>query len=84
MSNTQSNINYSVERYPAEMKGLPEEVRRKAIKITNDMLMDGNIRYHRDFIILVAIQEAKRRARAKLRESDTLVPFTSLRSLRIE
>ena len=68
MSNTKSNINYSEERYPAEMKGLPEEVRQKAIKITNDMLMDGNIRYHRDFIILVAIQEAKRRARAKLRE----------------
>jgi uncharacterized protein YdaT len=51
---------YSETKYPDTMKQLPEEVRRKAIKITNDMLLDGDVRHHEDLIILIAIQEAKK------------------------
>lgn len=51
---------YTLERYPVEMNQLPEEVKRKAIKITNDMMNDGDVRYHKDFIIILAIEEAKR------------------------
>ena len=50
---------YTLERYPTEMNQLPEKVRRKAIKITNDMMNDGDVRYHKDFIIVVAIEKAK-------------------------
>jgi hypothetical protein len=56
---------YSETRYPEKMKNLPEDVRRKAIKITNDMLVDGDVRYHKDFIILKAILEAKQWAKQK-------------------
>jgi uncharacterized protein YdaT len=50
---------YSNEKYPAQMEHLPEDVRHKAIQITNEMLVDGDIRYHKDFIILKAIQKAR-------------------------
>ena len=50
---------YSETSYPDVMKNLPEEVRRKAIEITNDMLLDGDIRHNKDLIILIAIQEAQ-------------------------
>jgi len=50
---------YTEKKYPDAMKQLPEEVRRKAIKITNDMLSDGDVRYHEDFVIMMAIQKAK-------------------------
>ena len=50
---------YSETRYPDVMKQLPEDVRRTAIKITNDMLLDGDVRHHKDLIILIAIQKAK-------------------------
>jgi uncharacterized protein YdaT len=40
------------------MKQLPENVRRTAIEITNDMLLDGDVRHHKDLIILIAIQKA--------------------------
>ena len=56
---------YSETRYPERMKNLPEDVRRKAIKITNDMLVDGDIRHHKDLIILKAILEAKQWAKEK-------------------
>lgn len=50
---------YSETSYPDVMKKLPEDVRRAAIEITNDMLLDGDVRHHRDFIVLIAIQEAQ-------------------------
>jgi uncharacterized protein YdaT len=50
---------YSETSYPDVMKKLPEDVRRTAIEITNDMLLDGDIRHHKDFIVLIAIQEAQ-------------------------
>jgi len=50
---------YSETEYPDEMKKLPEEVRRTAIEITNDMLLDGDVRHHKDLIILIAIQKAQ-------------------------
>ena len=50
---------YSETRYPDVMKQLPEDVRRTAIEITNDMLLDGDVRHHEDLIILIAIQKAK-------------------------
>jgi len=50
---------YSETKYPDVMKQLPEDVRRTAIEITNDMLLDGNVRHHKDFIILIAIEKAK-------------------------
>ena len=50
---------YSETDYPDVMKQLPVDVRRKAIEITNDMLMDGDVRHHEDYIILIAIQRAK-------------------------
>jgi len=40
-------------------------VRRTAIEITNDMLLDGDIRHHKDFIILIAIQKAKQQVLEK-------------------
>jgi uncharacterized protein YdaT len=49
---------YSETKYPDVMKQLPEDVRRTAIKITNDMLLDGDVRHHKDLIILIAIQKA--------------------------
>jgi len=56
---------YSETSYPDAMKQLPEEVRRTAIEITNDMLLDGDIRHHKDFIILIAIQKAKQQVLEK-------------------
>ena len=50
---------YSETRYPDVMKQLPEDVRRTAIEITNDMLLDGDVRQHKDLIVLIAIQKAK-------------------------
>jgi uncharacterized protein YdaT len=50
---------YSETRYPDAMKKLPEDVRRTAIEITNDMLLDGDVRHNKDLIILIAIQKAK-------------------------
>ena len=50
---------YSETKYPDLMKQLPEDVRRTAIEITNDMLLDGDVRHHEDLIILMAIQKAK-------------------------
>jgi uncharacterized protein YdaT len=49
---------YSKDSYPSVMEPLPEEVRQKAIQFTNEMLIDGDVRYHKDFIILKAIQKA--------------------------
>ena len=50
---------YTETKYPDAMKKLPEEVRRTAIKLTNEMLLDGDVRYHEDLIVLMAIAEAK-------------------------
>lgn len=41
------------------MKELPEDVRHTAIKITNEMLLDGDVRHHKDLIVLIAIEKAK-------------------------
>lgn len=56
---------YSETSYPDAMKQLPEDLRRAAIEITNDMLLDGDIRYHKDFIVLIAIQKAKQQVKVK-------------------
>jgi uncharacterized protein YdaT len=56
---------YSEKRYPDVMEHLPEDVRRKAIKKANDMMVDGNVRHHKDLIIMIAIEEAKRWAKRK-------------------
>ena len=56
---------YSETKYPEVMKQLPEDVRRTAIEITNDMLLDGDVRHHKDLIILIAIQKAKQRIDAE-------------------
>ena len=50
---------YSETSYPDVMKQLPEDVRRTAIEITNDMLLDGDVRHNKDLIVLIAIQKAK-------------------------
>lgn len=52
-------------RYPDKMEHLPEEVRRKAIKISNDMMVDGDVRFHKDLIVAIAIEEAKKWADRK-------------------
>ena len=56
---------YSETSYPDAMKQLPEDLRRAAIEITNDMLLDGDVRHHKDLIILIAIQKAKQRIDAE-------------------
>lgn len=56
---------YSESKYPDAMIQLPEEVRRTAIKLTNDMLLDGDVRLHKDIIIQIAIQQAKLEVREK-------------------
>ena len=56
---------YSDTWYPDKMKQLPEDVRHTAIEITNDMLLDGNVRHHKDLIILIAIQKAKQQVKEK-------------------
>jgi uncharacterized protein YdaT len=50
---------YSEDNYPSEMKQLKKDVRKKAIKFTNEMLIDNDVRYHEDFIIKMAIEKAK-------------------------
>jgi uncharacterized protein YdaT len=54
---------YSNERYPEEMASLSYEVRQRAIRYTNEMIVDGNVRHHKDLIIVIAIQKAKQWAR---------------------
>ena len=56
---------YSETRYPDKMKQLPENVRRTAIEIANNMLLDGDVRHHIDLIILIAIQKAKQEVKEK-------------------
>jgi|GEM_PF-1427626 len=56
---------YTETSYPDAMKQLPEDLRRTAIKITNDMLLDGDVRHHKDFIVLIAIQKAKQQVYEK-------------------
>ena len=51
--------------YPDKMEHLSEEVRRKAIKISNDMMVDGDVRFHKDLIVAIAIEEAKKWADSK-------------------
>ena len=50
---------YSETRYPDVMKRLPEDVRRTAIEIANDMMLDGDVRHHKDLIVILAIQKAE-------------------------
>lgn len=54
---------YSRDRYPEEMKKLPEEIRHQAIRFTNEMMVDGDVRHHEDLIIAIAIQKARKWAR---------------------
>ena len=63
MNNPQSHLLYSEERFPQEMNHLPEEVRHKAIQISNRMMVDGDVRFHKDLITAIAISEAKKWAR---------------------
>ena len=72
---------YSETSYPDVMKQLPEDVRRTAIKITNDMLLDGDVRHHKDLIILIAIQKAQQRIQEK---SDPNLNWIIRRSLRFK
>jgi len=50
---------YTKENYPSIMEDLPEKVRKKAISLTNEMIHDNNVRYHEDFIIIMAMERAK-------------------------
>ena len=50
------------------MEPLSEEVRRKAIQFSNEMLLDGNVRYHKDFVILQAIEKARLSVTQKQKE----------------
>lgn len=50
---------YSKDNYPEKMKDLPEEVRKRAISNANKMLVDGDIRLHREIITALAIHQAK-------------------------
>ena len=59
---------YSIDSYPSVMEPLSEEVRRKAIKFSNEMLLDGNVRYHKDFVILQAIEKARLSVTQKQKE----------------
>jgi uncharacterized protein YdaT len=56
---------YSETSYPDAMKQLPEDVRYTAIEITNEMLLDGDVRYHEDLIIQIAIQKAMQQLKEK-------------------
>jgi uncharacterized protein YdaT len=51
-------IPYTREKFPEKMKGLPEEIRHQAIRFTNEMMVDGDVRHHEDLIIAIAIQKA--------------------------
>jgi uncharacterized protein YdaT len=55
--------------YPDKMEHLSDEVRRKAIKISNDMMVDGDVRFHKDLIIAIAIAEAEKWAEQKGRQN---------------
>ena len=63
MNNLQSHLLYSDKRFPKEMNHLPTEVRNKAIQISNRMMVDGDVRCHKDLITAIAISEAKKWAR---------------------
>ena len=70
---TESNQNltamlYTKDKYPPEMEHLSEEVRRMAIKLSNEMIADNDVRYHKDFIILMAIEKAMLWARNRKKE----------------
>ena len=56
---------YSETMYPDAMIELPEDLRRIAIETANDMLLDGDVRYHEDLIVLIAIQKAKEQLKKK-------------------
>ncbi|MFN2127676.1 MAG: hypothetical protein ACK2TU_07425 [Anaerolineales bacterium] len=56
---------YSETSYPETMRQLPENVRRTAIEILNDMMLDGDVRHHQDLMILIAIQKAKQQVKEK-------------------
>jgi uncharacterized protein YdaT len=58
---------YSRDRYPEEMEKLPKEIRHQAIKFTNEMIIDGDIRHHEDLIIAIAIQKARKWASERKR-----------------
>ena len=51
------------------MEQLPEEVRRMAIKLNNEMMADNDVRYHKDFIIVIAIEKARQWARNSSKEA---------------
>ena len=59
---------YTNDRYPEEMRGLTPEVRKEAIRITNSMIVDGDIRVHEDIIIAYAIHRAQLYVRGKATE----------------
>jgi len=50
---------YTSERFPEEMNDLPADVRKEAIRITNSMMVDGDIRVHEDIIVAYAIHRAQ-------------------------
>lgn len=54
---------YTETRYPDKMKHLSDDVRKKAIKITNELIVDGDVRVHKDLIIAIAIVEAEKWAK---------------------
>ena len=54
--------------YPDKMEHLSDEVRRKAINIYNEMMVDGDVRFHKDLIIALAIAEAEKWAAKKGRQ----------------
>ena len=51
---------YTKENYPGVMSKMPEEKRKKAIRIANSMIIDGDIRVHEEIIIAYAMLEAER------------------------
>jgi uncharacterized protein YdaT len=57
--NQKPEMVYTSESYPAAMRDLSEDVRDRAIRITNSLIIDGDVRVHEDIIIAYAIHEAK-------------------------
>jgi len=72
---------YSETKYPDTMKQLPEDLRRTAIEITNQMLLDGDVRHHKDLIILIAIQKAEQLVNEKSDPKTIWAEFRSLGSM---
>ena len=62
-------MDHTNDKYPPEMEQLPEEVRRMAIKLNNEMMADNDVRYHKDFIIVIAIEKARQWARNSSKEA---------------